>query len=67
MEAERQRAEAERLRMEAEWLQMFEFRFAECQVRDTWQTHRDRLRAVALLFFAERRFQLSAKYLPSAQ
>ena len=35
MEAERQRAEAERLRMEAEWLQMFEFRFAECQVRDT--------------------------------
>ena len=39
---------------------------AECQVRDTRQKRRDRLRAVALLFFPERRFQLSAKYLPSA-
>ena len=41
--------------------------FAECQVRDTRQTRRDRLRTVVLLFFAERRFQLSAKYLLSAR
>ena len=42
-------------------------RFAECLGVDTWQTCRDRLCAVALLFFAERRFQLSAKSLPSVR
>ena len=41
--------------------------FAECQCLDTWQTRRDCLCAVTLLFFAERRFHLSAKYLPSAR
>ena len=44
-----------------------EGRFAECQVQETQQTRRDHLHAVTLLFFAERRFQLSAKYLLSVR
>ena len=41
--------------------------FAECLEFDTRQTRRDRLHSITLLFFAERRFQLSAKYLLSAR
>ena len=41
--------------------------FAEYLGVDTRQRSRDRLRVVVLLFFAERRFQLSAKCLPSVR
>ena len=41
--------------------------FAEYLGVDTRQRSRDHLRIVTLLFFAERRFQLSAKCLPSVR